>query len=55
MYLYLFLLLSLNSPVEGEGEWGGRVLPITAFSEGYARKGYLFQASGILKSRDFTS
>ena len=49
MYLYLFLLLSLHSSVEGEGagEWGGRVLPITAYSEGYARKGYLFQASGI--------
>ena len=46
MYLYLFLLLSLNSPVEGR--WGGgRVLPISAYSEGYARKGYLFQASGI--------
>ena len=44
MYLYLFLSLSLNSPVEGEG--GGRVLPITAYSEGYAQKGYLFQASG---------
>ena len=44
MYLYLFLLFSLNSLVEGGG---GRVLPISAYSEGYARKGYLFQASGI--------
>ena len=46
MYLSLFLLLSLNSQVEGEGG-GGRVLPITAYPKGNARKGYLFQASGI--------
>ena len=41
------------------GPGGGWVLPIMAYTtalirEGSARKGYLFQASGIWKSRDFT-
>ena len=38
-----------------EPGWGGGVLPIMPIRGGSARKGYLFQASGIKKGRDFTS
>ena len=34
---------------------GGGVLPIMAYTGSSARKGYLFQASGIKKGRDFTT
>ena len=34
---------------------GGGELPMTAYGGGSARKGYLFQASGIWNGRDFTS
>ena len=51
MYWYLFLLSSLNSPVAVGTPYNG----LCAYAKGSARKGYLFQASGLWKGRDFTS
>ena len=43
MYWYLFLLSSLNSPVAVGTPYNG----LCAYAKGSARKGYLFQASGL--------
>ena len=39
----------------GGGGGGGGVLPTMPFTGRLRPKGYLFQASGICKGRDFTS